>query len=168
MPEGTKLFVCLPKFKLEMGKRKVKSFGRLGIFLKHKYWRDFGQVSAILLQEVGRPQVHGYEMNSVSSLCDVSLVSCGDEKVVRVFDCTSSFTDVLESHSVPNKSKLRIPSGTVISKAAAVPALGKVNRIISQPGLESSSNLIEKIFQFFLFRSACKIYLKEGRESFFI
>ena len=72
---------------------------------------------------MGRPQVHGYEMNSVSLLSDVTLVSCGDEKVARVFDCTAAFSHVFEREN----DDLVIPDCVEISKTAAVPALGDYN-----------------------------------------
>ena len=62
-------------------------------------------------------------MNNLSLLNDVTLVSCGDEKVVRVFDCTSTFTEVFDTFSP--KCRLQVPKGVEISKTAAVPALGK-------------------------------------------
>lgn len=41
--------------------------------------------------EIARPQVHGYDMNTVSSISPTLYVSAGDEKVARLFTITKSF-----------------------------------------------------------------------------
>lgn len=44
-------------------------------------------------RELARPQVHGYEINDVTSLDAIRYVSAGDEKVERVFMATRRFVD---------------------------------------------------------------------------
>lgn len=65
-------------------------------------------------------------MASLSLLDSVTLVSAGDEKVVRVFSCTTSFTELIESFF--GIGSFQIPEGTNISGSAAVPALGLSNK----------------------------------------
>ncbi|XP_075264217.1 elongator complex protein 2-like [Convolutriloba macropyga] len=98
--------------------------------------------SVYIWQEVGRPQVHGYEMNSVSLLSDVTLVSCGDEKVARVFDCTAAFSHVFEREN----DDLVIPDCVEISKTAAVPALGLSNKGFEDVGDLSNASLSQHKF----------------------
>nr|CDS28332.1 elongator complex protein 2 [Hymenolepis microstoma] len=44
-------------------------------------------------RELARPQLHGYEMNSVVSMDFIHYISAGDEKVGRVFSATESFVE---------------------------------------------------------------------------
>lgn len=45
--------------------------------------------------EVGRPQVHGYDLVGVVSLDPLRLVSVADEKVARVFQAPQGFVKTL-------------------------------------------------------------------------
>ena len=73
--------------------------------------------------------MHGYEMASLSLLDSVTLVSAGDEKVVRVFSCTTSFTELVQSFC--GVASFQIPGDIEISSSAAVPALG-LNNFLSK------------------------------------
>jgi len=45
--------------------------------------------------EMARPQIHGYDLNTVSSLHDWKFVSGADEKVIRVFQTSKSTANLL-------------------------------------------------------------------------
>jgi elongator complex protein 2 len=47
--------------------------------------------------EIGRPQIHGYDLNVVAFLSKYEFVSGADEKVLRVFEAPRSFVETLQS-----------------------------------------------------------------------
>ena len=55
-------------------------------------WKRDGMKS---WHEVARPQIHGYDLNAISSLHDWKFVSGADEKVLRVFQTSKSTADLL-------------------------------------------------------------------------
>jgi elongator complex protein 2 len=55
-------------------------------------WKRDGLVS---WHELARPQIHGYDLNAVSSLNDWKFVSGADEKVVRVFQTSKATADLV-------------------------------------------------------------------------
>jgi elongator complex protein 2 len=62
--------------------------------------------------EVARPQIHGYDLNAISSLHDWKFVSGADEKVLRVFQTSKSTADLL----------VRLANLTVDTTVTASPA----------------------------------------------
>jgi len=45
--------------------------------------------------EVARPQIHGYDLNTISTLKEWKFVSGADEKVIRVFQTSKSVADLI-------------------------------------------------------------------------
>ena len=45
--------------------------------------------------ELARPQIHGYDLNAISSLPDWKFVSGAEEKVLRVFQTSKSTADLV-------------------------------------------------------------------------
>jgi elongator complex protein 2 len=45
--------------------------------------------------EIARPQIHGYDLNAISSLPDWKFVSGADEKVLRVFQASKSTANLI-------------------------------------------------------------------------
>lgn len=45
--------------------------------------------------EVARPQIHGYDLNAISSLNDWKFVSGADEKVLRVFQTSKTTAELV-------------------------------------------------------------------------
>jgi elongator complex protein 2 len=45
--------------------------------------------------ELARPQIHGYDLNAISTLNDWKFVSGADEKVLRVFQTSKSTADLI-------------------------------------------------------------------------
>ena len=85
---------------------------------------------SIRWREIARPQIHGYEMNCISSIDGYTFVSGADEKVLRVFRATKSFVNSFKAltSSEPdlksNTSLEELPVGSV------APALGLTNRAV--------------------------------------
>lgn len=52
---------------------------------------------SVIWHEVGRPQVHGYDLVGVASLDALRFVSIADEKVARVFEAPREFIQVLDN-----------------------------------------------------------------------
>jgi len=77
--------------------------------------------------ELGRPQVHGHDIECVTFLRDFQFASGAEEKVIRVFDAPQSF---LQSFS--NIAGVEMPSKLFESRAltAVVPALNLSNKAV--------------------------------------
>ncbi|GAA5824680.1 hypothetical protein JCM5353_000803 [Sporobolomyces roseus] len=85
--------------------------------------------------ELGRPQIHGYPLSSLSFISPTQFVSGADEKLVRVFDAPKVFVDSLKS-----LSGVDLGDSEGRPMAANVPPLGLSNRAItSQAEVEQIS-----------------------------
>lgn len=73
------------------------------------------------LQEVSRPQIHGYDMLCCEPVRDDAFVSGGDEKLVRVFGLPAPVQDLLKSLGQPLGGHSNLAGATV-------PALGLSNK----------------------------------------
>lgn len=84
--------------------------------------------------EVGRPQIHGYDMVCVTVINDILYASAGDEKVVRVFEMPKQVAHQLHSglDSGELMRALNIKQGeeseVELPDVAGVPALGLSNK----------------------------------------
>ncbi|KAG5638999.1 hypothetical protein H0H81_007907 [Sphagnurus paluster] len=74
--------------------------------------------------ELGRPQVHGYDLLDVAFIDPLRFVSIADEKVARIFEAPGNFVDLAEELGVDkfSDSEHNRPLG------AAVPPLGLSNK----------------------------------------
>jgi elongator complex protein 2 len=50
--------------------------------------------------EIGRPQVHGYDLLRVQFIDALRFISIADEKVARVFDAPRNFVELLGTFGV--------------------------------------------------------------------
>lgn len=57
---------------------------------------------SVAWHEVGRPQVHGYDLVGVAALDALRFVSIADEKVARVFEAPREFIQVLDNLGIAN------------------------------------------------------------------
>ena len=98
--------------------------------------------------EMARPQIHGYEMKSVSMLSGNYFASGGDEKVVRAFEAPKNFIE-----NFTNLSGQTLGNLLDAPQGAAVPALGLSNKAVfsveNQVVKEKSRNdqYIDNLFQ---------------------
>lgn len=74
--------------------------------------------------EMGRPQIHGYDMLAIKSITPSLFVSAGDEKTVRAFEKPQGVASMLQ-----NVSNIECHDTTALAKSAMVPALGLSNRV---------------------------------------
>lgn len=122
--------------------------------------------------EFARPQVHGYEINCVCAIDELTFVSGADEKVIRVFQATQDFVDRydrLNGHKLVSsilKDKLSLTS--------VQPALGLTNRAVYEAeGDTQGTNVTcktilpreEDLMQNTLFAELSKLY-GHGNEIF--
>ncbi|KAM0791282.1 hypothetical protein ACM66B_005756 [Microbotryomycetes sp. NB124-2] len=76
--------------------------------------------------ELGRPQIHGYQIGSLDFVSPVQFVSGADEKIVRVFDAPKVVVKTLRE-----LSEIELGDETDRPMAANVPPLGLSNRAIA-------------------------------------
>ncbi len=94
--------------------------------------RTEGKDKKSTYHEIARPQVHGYDLQSIAFTTDFEFASGAEEKVVRVFGAPQSFLSNLEKIS-----QVTVKSNTERPLAAATPALGLSNKAIFE-GQESN------------------------------
>lgn len=58
--------------------------------------------------ELGRPQVHGYDLLDAVFVDDLKLASIADEKVVRIFEAPRPFVDTLETLGVSSFAEAEV------------------------------------------------------------
>ncbi|XP_067931925.1 elongator complex protein 2-like [Watersipora subatra] len=85
--------------------------------------------------EMGRPQVHGYDLQCLAMLGRSSFASGADEKVVRIFRCPANFLQNLQNLSnvrFDEELSQRSKIGESMAQGASVPALGLSNKAVFQ------------------------------------
>lgn len=92
--------------------------------------------------EMARPQIHGYDLNCISSISETSFVSGADEKLLRVFQMPKGVADLLQRVSefdivsqkkdvnTVKQNGLRAPGPPILPDAANMPVLGLSNKAI--------------------------------------
>ena len=78
--------------------------------------------AGIAWHEIGRPQVHGYDLSCLAMLGSYTFASGAEEKVVRVFTAATIFQKYLSTIANTDDWETKIAEG------AAVPALGLTNK----------------------------------------
>lgn len=86
--------------------------------------------------EFARPQIHGYDLNCVSSTSAHQFASGADEKLLRVFDEPQSTARMLQRLcGVESLEKVSLP------QTAAIPVLGLSNKAVDEPnGLDDNTD----------------------------
>ena len=79
--------------------------------------------------QVGRPQVHGYDMSCCAMLPGNKYVSGAEEKVLRAFTAPSNF---LENLSLITGQKMEYGGSLAVAQGASTPSLGLSNKAVFQ------------------------------------
>lgn len=97
----------------------------------HAEWIGEGRKS---WHEIGRPQIHGYDLNCIDTVGELQFVSGADEKLLRVFDEPQCTAELLRRLcGIWTLSEKELPG------AANVPVLGLSNKTV-QKGAENLSD----------------------------
>ncbi|KAG6820095.1 hypothetical protein H0H93_005407 [Arthromyces matolae] len=112
--------------------------------VREELWTEVGAISGhkgpvkgtAAWHELGRPQVHGYDMVDIAFVNPLRFVSIADEKVARIFEAPRNFVDLSEELAVAKfaESEHDRPLG------ANVPPLGLSNKAVEN---SQSANLLE-------------------------
>lgn len=98
----------------------------------HAPWKDkFGET----WHEIGRPQVHGYDIFCIALLTPYIFASGAEEKVVRTFTAPATFINYLKKLSNADDF-----AGSM-AESASVPALGLTNKAVFDGETDSGENL---------------------------
>lgn len=73
--------------------------------------------------EFGRPQIHGFDMITISSLDETRFISAGDEKVIRVFEMPNPISNMLNKITGFEKGE-----DVTLPETATLPVLGLSNK----------------------------------------
>ncbi|RMZ86140.1 hypothetical protein DV737_g265, partial [Chaetothyriales sp. CBS 132003] len=79
--------------------------------------------------EFARPQIHGYDLNCVSSINPTQFASGADEKLLRVFDEPKAIANMLQ-----RLCNIEAPHGESLPERAAIPVLGLSNKAEADEG----------------------------------
>ncbi|XP_076661536.1 elongator complex protein 2 [Halictus rubicundus] len=85
----------------------------------HAPWKD---KATEFWHEIGRPQVHGYDMSCLAMLTPYMFASGAEEKVIRIFTAPSAFKNSLKK--IANVDDFE----NMVGDSASVPALGLTNK----------------------------------------
>lgn len=95
----------------------------------HSYWKD-GKGSPLTWHEIGRPQVHGYDLKCIAMAGRLKFISGADEKVIRLFNATKYFIDSWRLIASPDGETSSFENEEQIAECAVVPALGLSNSAV--------------------------------------
>ncbi|KIY51598.1 WD40 repeat-like protein [Fistulina hepatica ATCC 64428] len=93
--------------------------------------------------EIGRPQVHGYDLTGVCFLDPLKFVSIADEKVARVFEAPNRFVSMVEGLGIARFGKEEHER----PQAASVPPLGLSNKALEKPTVDIAVPLDSSIIR---------------------
>ncbi|XJO78424.1 hypothetical protein BDV3_002867 [Batrachochytrium dendrobatidis] len=107
------------------------------------YWK---RDNAISWHEIGRPQIHGYDLHCLSFIHKYQFISGADEKVLRVFSAPRAFAETVENLTgiaeLPDEMEKR-------TAGACLPALGLSNKAIyADAGATNSTQVNPNISAF--------------------
>ncbi|KAG2212240.1 hypothetical protein INT47_001599 [Mucor saturninus] len=105
--------------------------------------RDVNGKKVSTWHEMGRPQVHGYDIKCISFVHDWQFVSGADEKVLRIFDAPRSCVESLSVLTGEQNMKSDIESRPV---GANLPALGLSNKAVFEGDVTRDGDVEENHF----------------------
>ncbi|GAO48684.1 WD40 repeat-like protein [Saitoella complicata NRRL Y-17804] len=89
--------------------------------------------------EFARPQIHGYDINTISMVDSWRFASGADEKVLRIFDASKAIVGLLERLSLTTKAE----GVEDLPEAANVPLLGLSNKAMATNTATNDPNKAE-------------------------
>ncbi|KAL1501821.1 hypothetical protein ABEB36_007075 [Hypothenemus hampei] len=96
---------------------------------------------AVTWHEIGRPQIHGYDLNTLAVISRYKFASGADEKVIRIFEGPETFLQNIQSLGIIEKEEV----SSFIPKGASVPSLGLSNKaVFSEDNLEDTLPIDKK------------------------
>ncbi|KAI9020993.1 quinon protein alcohol dehydrogenase-like superfamily [Phycomyces nitens] len=99
--------------------------------------RSMNEKKVVTWHEMGRPQVHGYDLKCVAFVNDWEFVSGADEKVLRVFDAPKSCVESLAVLTGEKELASEVESRPI---GANLPALGLSNKAVFAGDIETMVN----------------------------
>ncbi|CAO3634423.1 unnamed protein product [Mucor hiemalis] len=105
--------------------------------------REIDGKRTVTWHEMGRPQVHGYDLKCIAFVNDWRFVSGADEKVLRVFDAPRSCVESLATLTKQKDMKSDIESRPV---GANLPALGLSNKAVFEGDVTRDGDVEENHF----------------------
>ena len=90
-----------------------------------RLWAEWKREKYSSWHEFSRPQIHGYDLNTIDSLTMTRFVSGADEKLLRVFDMPTSVASLLATQCGIETRTGDLP------EAANIPVLGLSNKAVT-------------------------------------
>ncbi|CAL4060202.1 unnamed protein product, partial [Meganyctiphanes norvegica] len=102
------------------------------------------QDSSVTWHEVGRPQVHGYDMACIAALKNLQFASGAEEKVIRAFTAPANF--IKNFGQICKYDVSSDLESCNIGEGAAVPSLGLSNKAIHKEEVDESQESQDVIY----------------------
>lgn len=113
----------------------------------HVPWRRASQ-PAETWHELARPQVHGYDMQTLAMLDRYRFASAAEEKIVRTFQAPANFVENFRRICGQPAADANDVAGDAIlaskSKGASVPSLGLSNKVVNDDDVEAAPMATEQ------------------------
>eukprot|EP00040_Diaphanoeca_grandis_P030278 m.178631 g.178631 ORF g.178631 m.178631 type:complete len:887 (+) comp31948_c0_seq1:111-2771(+) len=93
--------------------------------------------------EVGRPQIHGYDMRCIALVSPLKYCSGADEKITRVFEAPEAFCDAIVTLTTTRREVLS-SGGQKQALGASIPSLGLSNKAVFEEDLENTKPIDDK------------------------
>ncbi|BFZ62384.1 Elongator subunit elp2 [Saitoella coloradoensis] len=100
-----------------------------------------GKEATTTWHEFARPQIHGYDINTISMVDSWRFASGADEKVLRIFDASKAIVGLLERLSLKSKAE----GVEDLPEAANVPLLGLSNKAMATNTATNDPNKAEAV-----------------------
>lgn len=140
----------------EPGQRYLVSVSKDQTSRFHAVWRHpVAGSDRFTWHELGRPQIHGYDMQCVAFVDRFRFVSGGDEKLLRLFACPLVFLANYYRLSGDESVRPFIDApNTSIAQGASVPALGLSNKAVfdvhadqTKTAVQNTPNLADELYK---------------------
>ena len=94
--------------------------------------------------ELGRPQIHGYDLKCCAFLDRFKFVAGADEKLLRIFEAPKIFLNNLYNLCLDNSFLKLVKESKSMPQGASIPALGLSNKAVYNNEENKEVDLNEK------------------------
>ncbi|XP_067630814.1 elongator complex protein 2 [Eurosta solidaginis] len=108
----------------------------------HAPWKRYvnANIESITWHELARPQVHGYDMQTLAILTRYKFASGAEEKIVRTFQASANFIENFRRITMTQQDAEGDYLLESLPKGASVPSLGLSNKAVYNVDIQSATH----------------------------